>query len=152
MNRRRRRAVTVVLVAAVGLAGGYGVLGHSLPGDGVPPAGDEAGPDDGRTIDGNGTPGTPRLLHDGASLSLDAAEGQVVRGETELPPGTTLRVRLVSEGGPTFRLSHEATVGEDGEFRADFDLSFARPGTPFSASVHHPNGTLLVEATGSVAG
>lgn len=58
-------------------------------------------------------------------LTLDVGPERVVRGETPLPPGSEVQVRLHASGDDPFLFSEAATVDADGTFRAAFDLSFA---------------------------
>jgi hypothetical protein len=90
------------------------------------------------------------LALDDGRLTLGAAAGRAVRGETSLPPGTTLAVRVRSTGGDSpFILSRNAVVGDDGRFRAVYNLSEMDPGTPISVTVV-ANDTRVATADGQV--
>jgi hypothetical protein len=83
-------------------------------------------------------------------VRLGAAAGRAVVGETSLPPGTDLSVRIRSAGGSSpFVFARTATVGDDGRFRAVYDLSSADPGTPIAVTVV-ANGTQIASADGEV--
>jgi hypothetical protein len=92
---------------------------------------------------------TPRLVYDGDTLELDAADGQVVRGQTDLDEGEGVTVRLKSSGSSPFLMQQTATVDEDGAFEATFDLSGVMDNQSFEATVLHDDAELLNE-TGEV--
>lgn len=97
-------------------------------------------------------PETPAvtLAPDRANLSLAAGPGRVVAGETDLPPGTDLTVRLAQTGADAeFESNRSAVVGEDGRFRASFDLSDAESESSVAVRVL-TNGSALAAATGTV--
>jgi len=48
-------------------------------------------------LTGAATAQTTILVYDGDEISLSAGEGQVIRGQTSLEPGTTVQVRIQSE-------------------------------------------------------
>lgn len=94
---------------------------------------------------------TTSLVLDDGRLTLGAAAGRAIRGETSLPPGTTLAVRVKSAGGDSpFIFSRNAVVGEDGRFRAVYNLSEIEPGAPISVTVV-TNETQVVRADGQVS-
>jgi len=87
---------------------------------------------------GGATAQTTILVYDGDEMSLAAGEGQVIRGQTSLEPGTTVQLHIQSENPSSPFLSRpEAEVGADGEFTAYVDLSNVEPGSAATVSVHH---------------
>ncbi|WP_224335631.1 BGTF surface domain-containing protein [Haloprofundus halobius] len=78
------------------------------------------------------------ILHEGDRLVLEAAEAQVVRGETTLDAGTELTVRIRSAHGADapFLESRTTEVDEYGTFEATFDLSGQEVDTAFTASAY----------------
>ena len=93
------------------------------------------------------TPETTQFVFEGAELTLEAGPGQVVRGDTDLPAGTRVDVRVTrTSDSPRFILTDEAVVGPDGTFRATFDLRDAPVGTTANVSVHRA-GTALASTT-----
>lgn len=82
--------------------------------------------------------GSTSLVDEGAELALQAGPGQVIRGETTLPPGSevTLSVQSRDATNPFVTREH-ATVGESGTFRATTDLSLLSSGTPIEIAVDH---------------
>lgn len=133
MNRRNAAFLGVAVVATLAaLVGIYGVPG---------------------LVDGDGTADaaeTPRFLHDGDQLTLEPAEGQTVRGETDMDEGTELSVRLRSSGESPFLKSRTTTVDDSGAFEATFDLSDVDGGTTFEVVVRR-NATHVMNTTGEVA-
>lgn len=92
------------------------------------------------------------FVHDGDRLTLAALENETVRGETDLDPGTELRVRLASESGRSpFLVQETATVADDGTFAVTVDLVGVVNGTAFSATAHH-DGESVATAEGVVIG
>lgn len=90
------------------------------------------------------------IHHDGDAVTLESAAGQVVRGSTDLAPGTEVTVRLRSSGGDQpFVRQTPATVGPDGRFEAEFDLSSIEAGTSFTVTVA-VDGDTLASAPGEV--
>ena len=77
-----------------------------------------------------------------ANLSLEAAPGRLVNGETALPAGTDLTIRMRSVQGRAFLRSTTAEVGAFGTFQGRFDLDGVPPGTTFVLTVRGPNGTV----------
>ena len=98
-------------------------------------------------------PTTPSavVVHDGGRLTVHSDPGQVVWARTNLPPGSTVNVRLRSSSGSSpFMKSVETTVDENGTARAVFDFDQVVPETAFSVAVRY-NGTELTTARGRVA-
>ncbi|WP_435362085.1 BGTF surface domain-containing protein [Haloarchaeobius sp. DFWS5] len=90
------------------------------------------------------------LVYDGKHLHLAAGPQQAVVGESDLPSGTRLSVRIQSESGDDpFLKSTEVAVTDSGRFVATFDLSDISPETPISVHVVH-EGDRLATATGVV--
>ena len=104
---------------------------------------DSPGEDDG--------PYTAFVTADGGNVTLRATEGQVVRGETALPTGTDLTVRLRSSGENPFLKTAGTTVESDGTFRATFDASGFEAGTTFEAAVLR-DGEVLATSAGEIVG
>lgn len=165
MNRRAVAALAAAVVllgvpavhATVGLPGAGSVGGDATtdPGEGTDPGTE---PDAGTATDtdsptptptATAEPDVPRLIDEGDALVLDAAEGQVVRGVTDLEPGTELTVRLKNTGSSPFLLSNATTVASDGTFEATFDLSKLRENATFEVVVRHEDDVILDE-TGEV--
>ncbi|RDI72411.1 BGTF surface domain-containing protein [Halopelagius longus] len=92
------------------------------------------------------------LVYEGDALTLEAGPGQVVSGETTLPPGSVLNVRMRSTGDtePAFLKTVEATVTEHGTFEARFDLSDVSENGSVAVTVVH-DGERLAEAEGELA-
>lgn len=91
-----------------------------------------------------------RFATDGDGITVEAAPGRVIDGETDRTPGSELTVRLRSADAETpFLKTATTTVEEDGTFRARFDLSDVPVGATFDATVS-ANGTRLASATGEV--
>jgi len=97
--------------------------------------------------DASETAGSAQFVFEGDELSLEAGPGQVVRGETDLPAGTTLTVRVVrTADSPQFILTDEVVVGPDGTFRATFDMRDVPVGATANVSVLRA-GTALASTT-----
>jgi hypothetical protein len=66
--------------------------------------------------------------------------------EGRVPPGATVRLRIVMEGGPvpTVLSESEVPVGPDGRFGYQFQTALKFPGARyvFTAEAHHPDGTV----------
>lgn len=87
------------------------------------------------------------LFDDGDELSLEAGEGQAIRGQTSLDPGSTVTVTVESENPQSpFLVRPQADVGEDGRFTTYVDLSNVDPGSNVTAEVSH-DGEALAETT-----
>jgi len=86
---------------------------------------------------------TASFDHTGERLTLRAADGQTVRGETSLSPGTDATVVLeASRGGSVegtrWVESHrDVSVADDGTFVAEFDLAGYGPNVTFEATFVH---------------
>lgn len=91
------------------------------------------------------------LDYDGDRLTVRNEPGQLIRGTTDLEPGTEVRVRLHSGGDQAFVKQRMATVRDDGRFAASFDFTDIEPGMTFRISVAH-DGDRLTYVTGEVAG
>lgn len=90
------------------------------------------------------------LVYEGDRITLSAAEGQAVRGETTLDPDSSVVVQIrSSEATNPFLKSVETTVSEDGTFGATFDLSDISEGAAFQVVVR-ANGSELASAEGQV--
>lgn len=91
---------------------------------------------------------TATLYYEGDGVTLEAGEGQVIRGETNLEPGSTVRVTVSSENPQSpFLTRPEAEVDEDGRFRVFVDLSHVEPGSNLSIAVDHDGEELTAETT-----
>lgn len=76
------------------------------------------------------------FVYDGETPTWQAGEGQVVRGETPLPPGANVTVTIQSnDAQQPFFVRAPATVGADGQFRATVDFSDVAAGTPAQVTV-----------------
>jgi hypothetical protein len=92
----------------------------------------------GAPADASAAPESTQFVLEGDELPLEAGSGQVVHGETDLPAGTTLSVRVTkTSGSPRFIYTDEAVVAPDGTFRATFDMADAPVGATADVSVHH---------------
>ncbi|WP_132058209.1 BGTF surface domain-containing protein [Halorussus amylolyticus] len=69
---------------------------------------------------------------DGYDPVLSPEPNQTIHGETDVAPGTELKVQM--EGDSNF-MSTTTTVSEQGTFEATFDLSGVSPGTELEVSV-----------------
>jgi len=66
---------------------------------------------------------------DGEAITLSAAPDQQISGQTDLAAGTDVAVRLQSTDGESpFLVRPTTTVGEDGRFSVQFNLSTVEPG------------------------
>lgn len=82
--------------------------------------------------------GGTAIEHDSENVTLAAGPGQTVTGETDLDPGTTLRVRLTAtDETQPFMLRGEATVAENGSFATAFDMGNVREGATANLTVRH---------------
>ena len=142
MNRR----LTAVLVAAlavvavsgaVALDGGVGIRQDSESGREVP----------GESVDGT------VIATEGDGLTLNASEGQVVAGRTDLAPGERITVRIVSvpNASTPFVRTTETTVTDNGTFDATVDLSRVGGQPRFEVVVRH-DGEAVANAAGRVVG
>lgn len=77
-----------------------------------------------------------QLVYEGESISLDAAEGQTIRGTSNFSAGTELTVYVGSNSGESRFLRWDTvTVDENGTFEATFDMSDVESGTEFDVDV-----------------
>jgi PGF-CTERM protein len=93
------------------------------------------------------------IAHEGDELTVPPAEKATISGESDLPAGTTLTVRVQSTGDtePRFiRTADDVTVSEDGSFSATFDFSNRSAGDTFEVTVVR-NGTALASTEGRVS-
>lgn len=135
MNARAAVLLTVLLVASPGIA---------------------TAPEDGDLTTSN--PGTSArdapssvnttVIADNTTFPLRSGPGQAVVGRTDLPPGTTLTIRVQS-GDPDhpFLRSATATVTQTGRFRSVFDLSEVPPETRLRMVVSHAGSPLVTTNT-----
>lgn len=99
---------------------------------------------------------TAAFDYEGDRLTLAAADGQTVRGETSLAPGSDVTVVLeASREGPVERSRwvesfSDATVAANGTFVASFDLAGYGPNVTFQARFVHEE-TVLATAVGRLA-
>ncbi|ADQ66417.1 hypothetical protein C499_01635 [Halogeometricum borinquense DSM 11551] len=91
------------------------------------------------------------IVHEGDTLTLHQSTGQTVSGETTLPEGTTLSIRMSSTGdtSPAFLRVSETTVTEHGTFEAHFDMSEGPKTGTFEVTVSH-DGDSLTETEGKI--
>lgn len=90
-------------------------------------------------VDGNGT----TIVTDGEKPVLETAANQTIRGETDLAPGTTLRVNVEGE---TFLQSTRTTVTDERTFDVSLDLSTV--GEQDVTVTVYRNETVLAQADG----
>lgn len=89
------------------------------------------------------------LLYEGERLTVEAGPGQPILGQTDLPAGTTVTVRIRSTGENPFLDTAEAVVGSDGRFRAVLAFDDVPVGTSFDVTVRG-DGTSIATAEGEV--
>ncbi|WP_363466899.1 BGTF surface domain-containing protein [Halogeometricum borinquense] len=91
------------------------------------------------------------IVHEGDTLTLHQSTGQTISGETTLPEGTTLSIRMRSTGdtSPAFLRVSETTVTEYGTFEAHFDMSEGPKTGTFEVTVSH-DGDSLTETEGKI--
>ncbi|NLV11556.1 hypothetical protein GOC74_16635 [Halomicrobium mukohataei] len=93
---------------------------------------------------------TATIDYEGEELTVEAAPGEQISGETTLPPGTRLTVRIESASSASpFLKRLEATVADDGTFTATGDLSDLPPDTAFEAAVVY-NATVISRQSGQI--
>ncbi|WP_018256250.1 BGTF surface domain-containing protein [Halomicrobium katesii] len=93
---------------------------------------------------------TATIDSEGEELTVEAAPGEQLSGETTLPPGTRLTVRIESTtSAAPFLKRLEATVADDGTFTATGDLSDLPPDTAFEATVVY-NATVIGRQSGQI--
>jgi hypothetical protein len=92
------------------------------------------------------------FVHEGDALTVHPRPGQTVTGETTLPAGSVLSVRMRSTGDtqPQFLRTAETTVTEYGTFEVRFDMSDGPTNGTFAISAHH-DGERLGETKGRIA-
>ncbi|RXK52006.1 BGTF surface domain-containing protein [Halorientalis pallida] len=143
MTDRRLAAVAVVIVAVVAVGTGL-VLGVF---DGGPS--DDDGPEANGSAAGD-DPTVSFVTGDDDRLHVVGTTKQWLRGETDLPPGTGVEVRVSSAGSQPWARSETATVSENGTVAARMDLSPAASTETFQVEVVTKNGTRLANATGVI--
>ncbi|WP_135365593.1 BGTF surface domain-containing protein [Halosimplex halophilum] len=90
------------------------------------------------------------LDYDGDALTLEPASDRSIAGETDLPAGTEVTIRLRSAGDSSpFLKSAAATVTEDGRFSAAVNMSAVPAGSTFEVTVRH-DGDTVATADGEV--
>jgi len=95
--------------------------------------------------------GGTTIDHDGENVTLAAAPGQTVSGQTDLDAGTTLDVRLTStDASNPFLQTREATVAENGSFATRLDLGAVSPGATATLTVRHNDSVLASESVAVV--
>ncbi|WP_284010017.1 BGTF surface domain-containing protein [Haloarcula pelagica] len=90
------------------------------------------------------------LEHEGETVRVASAPGQLITGQTDIDPGTALTVRLRSaDPSAPFLRQGSATVQSDGSFRTATDMSSVPVGTDFEVTVLS-GGETVVETGGTV--
>ncbi|WP_436906868.1 BGTF surface domain-containing protein [Halosimplex marinum] len=85
------------------------------------------------------------LDYDGDALTLESASDQSIAGETDLPAGTEVTLRVRSAGGSSpFLKSASATVTEGGEFGTAVNMSTVSAGSAFEVTVRHDGDTIAI--------
>lgn len=82
-------------------------------------------------------------------LSVEAGPGQIVRGQTTLPPGASMQVNLRTHSGSKFIVSRAVRVTQNGTFYAIFDFSEISPESRFKVVARY-NASRIANATGEV--
>lgn len=90
-----------------------------------------------------------RLVSATDGVTFEATGDQVLRGETDLPPGSELVVVLVSQDPGEYLGYRTTEVDLDGTFRAEFDMSRLSSEHSLRVIVSH-QGTELVDTTANV--
>ncbi|AQL43366.1 hypothetical protein BV210_11985 [Halorientalis sp. IM1011] len=144
-DRRLVAAVAVVVVAVVAVVAGASVVGVF---DGSPA--DDTSPNESAV--GDGTERTVALVTgDDNRVQAVATDNQSIRGESDLPPGTEVEVRVTSTGSQPWARAETVTVRENGTFAATVNLSPAAWNETFQTSVvYAENGTELANVTGAI--
>lgn len=94
--------------------------------------------------------GGTTIDHDGENVTLAAASGQTVSGQTDLDAGSTLELRLAStDASNPFLQTRDATVAENGSFATTLNLGGVAAGATGNLTVRH-NGTVLASETVAV--
>jgi hypothetical protein len=144
---RRLVAALGVVVLAVGIVAGAAVLGVF---DGGPS--DDA--TDGPESNGSAAADDPTVAFvtgEDDRLQAVATGGQTIRGTSDLPAGTELRLRVTSAGSQPWVRTETLNVSENGTFAATVGLSPAAWNETFRAAVvAAENDTELANATGVV--
>ncbi|QKY22256.1 PGF-CTERM sorting domain-containing protein (plasmid) [Halolamina sp. CBA1230] len=79
---------------------------------------------------------SPSVEFDSEPVEVAAAANQMIAGQTNQAPGTELTIRVRSvDTQPGFYHTETVTVGEDGNFAAEFDFSDQSAGDTFTVSV-----------------
>ena len=87
---------------------------------------------------------------DSDPVEVEAASNQTIAGQTNLAPGTELTIRVRSvDTQPGFYDTETVTVGEDGNFAAEFGFSEQSAGDTFTVNVRK-SGTEQVSVDGEV--
>jgi len=87
----------------------------------------------------------------GDVVFVDAGGNRSVRGTTDLPPGTVLRIYFRSTGSDPFLEEFEATVDTEGTFAGTVDFGDVPTNTSFITVVSYAeNGTKIVDTPGVV--
>lgn len=97
-------------------------------------------------------PDTPSavVLHDGRELTVDNRSGQVIRGRTNLPPGSEVTIQLrSSDSAAPFIKQTQGTVDANGTFRAVFGFADVAQDVAFRVAVRY-NGTELTTTRGLI--
>ena len=90
------------------------------------------------------------FTHEGDELVVEPAPGQRLEGETSLPGGTRLTLRIQSSNtGSPFLNRVETTVGDGGTFTTAVDFGQVEVDTSFTVKVRY-NATTIAETTGRV--
>ena len=77
-------------------------------------------------------------VRDHEVLTVQPAANQTITGETDLPPGTPLVVRISGVNGSTFDTREAIRVGSNGTFATSFDFSHRRINESFDVTVTSP--------------
>lgn len=105
--------------------------------------------------DGNES-ATGSFRYEGERVTLTAADGQTVRGETSLTPGSDATVVLEAvhdhsvAGARWDKSFSDPTIAENGTFVATFDLAGSAPNVTFQARLVHDE-TVVTTARGRLA-
>lgn len=143
----RQFGVLLAIGAVVGVAAVTGAI--ALDG-GTAPA--QANTTDGPNASTQQVDGTV-VDSDNETLTLRAAEGQVVSGRTDIAADENLTIRLqsVNNASTPFIRSTTATVVDDGTFRTTVDLSSITDQPAFELTVRH-DGEAVATHPGQVVG
>lgn len=89
------------------------------------------------------TPETPRLAWDEDADEVPAATNAVLKGTTNVAPGSEIET-IVSTPGQ-FHNSQSTDVTEDGTFEAVYDFTYASVGTEFALNATHAERTAFAD-------